>query len=527
MRGNDDFTVLDKEVYDIADGDAIPSDFFSVACTAADGATYHNQHSGIAFKPSLHRRHADNPLPADAMGVNILMFGFDSTSRMTWMRNLPKSHEYFTENLGGHVLEGYNIVGDGTPQALLPILCGKNEPELPEARRGHAGAGNVDGHPWIWRDLRDIGYVTQWGEDSSSFGTFTYRMLGFKHQPVDHYMRPFYIKAERHYAQHRPYCLGSLPRHTNMLNWINDFYKMYDKKPKFSFVFHAEFTHGGYSEVRVVDDDLVQFLRTMEHEGHLNNTILILMADHGARFQSVRQTVQGKYEERMPYFGFRFPSWFKSKYPDAMRNFRTNIGRLTTPYDIHETFMDVIHYKGSRKGKVTERGISLFNEIPAERTCAHAGAETHWCACLSWEAVPLGKPAVVAAAEKLVDAINTLTTNFRQQCSLLTLQNISAASQYKPNDSLLHFRKSSDTDGRVADLSDNMRALEIFYQVTIRTDPGGAMFEGTVKHNSKLDSFTVEEKEISRINMYGNQPHCVREQYPHLRPYCYCKQQLV
>lgn len=59
------------------------------------------------------------------MGLNVLMFGFDSVSRMTWLRNLPKSHRYFTETLGGTVLEGYNIVGDGTPQALLPILTGQ------------------------------------------------------------------------------------------------------------------------------------------------------------------------------------------------------------------------------------------------------------------------------------------------------------------------------------------------------------------------------------------------------------------
>ena len=43
--------------------------------------------------------------------MNVLMFGFDSMSRMTWIRNLPKTYEYFTKHLGGTVLEGYNIVG--------------------------------------------------------------------------------------------------------------------------------------------------------------------------------------------------------------------------------------------------------------------------------------------------------------------------------------------------------------------------------------------------------------------------------
>jgi hypothetical protein len=49
---------------------------------------------------------------------------------------------------------GYNIVGDGTPAALLPILTGKTEKELPEARRGHVGANTVDKFPWIWNKFK-------------------------------------------------------------------------------------------------------------------------------------------------------------------------------------------------------------------------------------------------------------------------------------------------------------------------------------------------------------------------------------
>ena len=89
------------------------------------------------------------------------MFGFDSVSRLTWIRNLPKSYQYLVDKLGATVLRGYNVVGDGTPQALLPILTGLTEQELPEARRGFAGAINVDEHPWIWKELTRLGYVTQ------------------------------------------------------------------------------------------------------------------------------------------------------------------------------------------------------------------------------------------------------------------------------------------------------------------------------------------------------------------------------
>lgn len=52
---------------------------------------------------------------------NVIMFGFDSLSRNAWIRKLPKAYKYMTEHLNADVLQGYNIVGDGTPQALIPV----------------------------------------------------------------------------------------------------------------------------------------------------------------------------------------------------------------------------------------------------------------------------------------------------------------------------------------------------------------------------------------------------------------------
>ena len=99
------------------------------------------------------------------------------------MGKLPKSLKKL-RSLGGVVMDKYNIVGDGTPQALLPILTGKTEVELPESRRRFPNATFFDGFPWIWKVLKS--YVTQWGEDAPNSGSFTMRMMGFQQQPVDH-----------------------------------------------------------------------------------------------------------------------------------------------------------------------------------------------------------------------------------------------------------------------------------------------------------------------------------------------------
>ncbi|CAF4403358.1 unnamed protein product, partial [Adineta steineri] len=62
------------------------------------------------------------PMMQTHLGYNVLMFGFDSVSRMTFMRFLPKTYSYLIKELGAIVMKGYNIVGDGTPAALFPIL---------------------------------------------------------------------------------------------------------------------------------------------------------------------------------------------------------------------------------------------------------------------------------------------------------------------------------------------------------------------------------------------------------------------
>ena len=140
-------------------GARILTDFFKVKRTASDNKEYDNIHAGVArgqdptVAPSL-----DDQV---ALGLNVLIIGFDSASHMTWV------YDYLVDFLGAVVLEGYNIVGDGTPKALLPILTGKTEWELPEARRSHTDAKPVDGHPWIWKEFKKLGYVTQFASRTS------------------------------------------------------------------------------------------------------------------------------------------------------------------------------------------------------------------------------------------------------------------------------------------------------------------------------------------------------------------------
>lgn len=69
------------------------------------------------------------------------------------------------------------------------------------------------------------------------------------------------------------------------MNYIKTIFNTYKKQPKFAFGFHGELSHDSYNDIGVVDDDLYSWVKDLHDLGHLNNTVLILMSDHGHRFE--------------------------------------------------------------------------------------------------------------------------------------------------------------------------------------------------------------------------------------------------
>jgi hypothetical protein len=446
--------------------------------------------------------------------------------------------------LNGDVLQGYNIVGDGTPQALIPILTGFTELELPETRRRKLNSDYVNVYPFIWQDYQKHGYITAFNEDQPNIGTFSYRLNGFKQQPTDHYMRTYFLGIEKEIPHYKRLCVGAQPRHRVFLDYTKAFMMKYSQ-PRFVFSFHAELSHDSINLVGVADNDLVNWLTSIKSAGILNDTVLILMSDHGNRFAEVRNTLQGKQEERLPFFSFTFPEWFKMEYKTEYSNFKKNLNRLTTPFDIHATLLDLLYMqqKKSLPKPLHSRSISLFNEIPEDRSCyqAYIGeylfsdyplfypkiyqfSEPHWCSCLNWEPINnTHSEEVIKAASTVIEFINKYTQSYRSICEQLTLDNVMWAGKLTPHKNLLQFKSNADNDGFVPDLSSNTRIENEMYQVKVMVNPSKAIYEASVVHNIQDNDFRVRLSDISRVNKYGDQARCIYEENPELRKYCYCK----
>lgn len=171
------------------------------------------------------------------------------------------------------------------------------------------------------------------------------------------------------------------------------------------------------------------------------------------------------------------------------------------------------------------RARSLFTPIPADRTCADAFIEPHWCVCLRWYPITdLESETVRRLSRSVVDAINRFTA-VDDQCARLYVHRVTWAAKLSPHDNLLRFRRTNDGDGFLADLAPSaMSVSSEMYQVKLTVRPGDSIFEASVVHHPQRDDWVVEVAHISRVNKYGDQAACIMDSNPELRKFCNCKE---
>lgn len=121
VRGDDDYEITTtKRVRSKRYFEMIESDFVGVKCWTDQ---YLNRKYWRGLLTGVRKQSVGNEKKkkTNEMPFNVIMFGLDSMSRNAFIRKLPKTYEYLTKKLGADVLQGYNIIGDGTPQALIPV----------------------------------------------------------------------------------------------------------------------------------------------------------------------------------------------------------------------------------------------------------------------------------------------------------------------------------------------------------------------------------------------------------------------
>ncbi|KAJ2885985.1 hypothetical protein FB639_001659 [Coemansia asiatica] len=168
---------------------------------------------------------------------------------------------------------------------------------------------------------------------------------------------------------------------------FNSHTKNSNKKP---YMITATFLEGheGTGEVlRTLDDSLATFIEEFRDSGELENTVLIIGADHGLHMGLNFAFLQnGRIEHQNPFMALSVPEWlyqFSEDYQETFGSekispFKANEQRLTTPLEMHYTFRvlsDWPHFDTENWDR------SLFAAQKAGRTCEEAGIGANFCMC--------------------------------------------------------------------------------------------------------------------------------------------------
>lgn len=446
--------------------------------------------------------------------ISVLLIGIDSISRLNLHRQMPKTVRFLQET--GQTVEmlGYNKVGDNTFPNLIPVFSGLSDSELEHICWPNSDTA-FDECPFIWKNFKEYGFVTGFGEDASKIGLFNYLRIGFRKQPTDFYFQAFNLASE-HEIGHEKWlnavlCLGKRLNVEVLLDITMQFAINLKDHPSFGFFWETSLSHDYLNLPKQGDDYYLKLFEKLHENGIFNNSFIIFFSDHGIRWGEIRRTYQGYLEERLPFLLISYPNWFAEQYPHAVFNLRANRRKLTTPFDLHKTLKDLIDLKNITNTMLRERlsfpehtkGISLFLPLNETRTCAEAAIPEVWCTCHQSVTTSKNDENVKESANNVVSYVNKMLEGY-VQCGKLSLNKIISARLEHVPIFEAQFKQTYLTD----------------YTVIIETVPGKAIFEATVRHSIATKKFSVVPP-VSRINTYGNQSYCISHYL--LKLYCYCK----
>ncbi|XP_048735787.2 uncharacterized protein LOC125651251 [Ostrea edulis] len=482
----------------------IDRDFIHVSCTVNGTTVYANFLYNV--NPKTNRRRL---IPESENQLNIFIFGFDSVSRYLAERKLRRTLHVMENQLNAYKFEGYARVGDNTFPNLLAAMAGKTITEAILSRTINS----------LYSEVIKRGYIDCHAEDWTSY----YPPFVLSYPNYTHYLRTLFlsrenpnlkiVKTSKEHANLRkvvdPKCFGNQKQHKIILDYTRMCIERYKGLRKFVFFWQNEISHHQPNFLSLADQDTADLISWMNDNGHLTNSVLILMSDHGPRYGPIARHELGVLTRNLPLLSIYIPRAVIQKYPHIHENFLTNRMRLSTPFDLHETLKDVLFQTLNKKSTLpsfsSPRGISLFQEIPKYRSCYDASVPENYCPCYNSEPLDIHNSIVRSAASFAVLHINIQLMKSNFSCNNLQLMSVHSAKLQK-----------------VPQKPNSAKVMQTF--VIFETIPGHAIFQATIRrHSQSIHSMEIIG-DIERVNSYGNQSSCVPNEpiNAQYRLYCFC-----
>lgn len=470
---------------------------------------------------------------------SILMLMVDTISRAHFVRNFPLTSALLEElHFGGkYTLTQqllHNVIARGTAPNYGGLLSGQ-----PTNHHIHVS----DHDSWLWNVLkRDRGYVTA----AASDGNARELLLPWR-QDVDNIdYTLFDVLASRSYTNNvfacgdwGRLCAGQKDAHVHMLEYMFQVQMEHRDRPALMMMHLSAGHEATMRASRSYDRDFYSHILRLQRANLLEETVVLIVGDHGTQTGRFYATRMGSTEYKMPAAFMLTPRNAFSKKSET--TLHLNQKRLTTAYDLHRTLWHMALYPelpphptekhtndlshklfetsdNSFLGGLTVHNAnfqlrkptrypysaSLLNTLlPTNRSCADALIPRWWCHCgVNVTIVAHDDPGMQRAVAHAIHHINERSQN-KDLCATVALDRVKHA------EASVSVIQRPDGTGIRKD-GDKERIVETTYLIDFYTKPN-ALWQA--RGTSTIVGSVI------RISTYNTDPCDKKEEDPQ---FCMC-----
>ncbi|CAF0909706.1 unnamed protein product [Adineta steineri] len=332
-------------------------------------------------EPTIRLHLHSQPLPSVSEVMrerpNVVFIQFDALGRQAMRRRMPRSYElltsYSTTDPSSSLLTRLNRVGAVEFHHLN--VNGKNS--VPNMHQLYCGSGNC-------KKTSLLSIYKQSGYSTSLIDTYGFQPKGFVPQKsVDRILAANYFIEYGRDAQelysHKSGCVANTTWITDeIFDYLRDRFIMMRSGGWFSINnvldAHSEDELNNYA---VMDIKFHEFLLDLNRLEALDNTIMIIVADHGLHGHDWKELWR-EFDQRNPLLHVLVGKNILG-FDDIIESLKANSDKLVTHGDI---YMTIASFSETALPLKLANTVNLFTEqISINRTCQTADIPDEWCNC--------------------------------------------------------------------------------------------------------------------------------------------------
>ena len=330
-------------------------------------------------------------LPKDKPKYNNILFLYiDAISRPEFIRAMKNTEKYLSKYFNSSEKSFYQMMKYHnfiffTQQNVNPMFFGESmfNSNGTSILKHIKKKGFITGHSnnICTRQLYDI-------EDNY---TENIEYDSFDHENIAMMCDPNFYNPENRFTPYMgPYsirrrCLYGRDTFEYILEYGEKFWKTYSKEHKFLRLSFQDAHEGTLEVVKYLDVKLAEFLEKFDRKGYLKDTAVFLVSDHGNNMVGIYNIFQFEDYVLEKTLGTWFMLLPKKKEIDE-KFLEINQQRLVSPYDIHDTLLDMFGYHQNNT-IFSRKGQSVYKEVNGlERNCDYYSQDIMpiWCRCFDF-----------------------------------------------------------------------------------------------------------------------------------------------